>query len=277
MSEQDWDLIVAATWSVQEVFEEISADYPDNSYLFLDGETASDNMMGITFRSNEAGFMAGCLAALQINAGGEKIDPSQKVVGFVGSMDTTNINDFLVGFIEGVKYVDDSVKVITSYVGSFEDVATCLEMTTQLYNQGAQIVYAPASQSIVGAVTASSDCDKYLIGCDTDIYSELVETDPNLVRNVLSSSLKKMGDAVVTSATGLWDGTMSLGENYSTGLAEGTVGLADNDNYQTLVSEDVRAQLDEIAAKVSNGEIEISSAYTMDTAAIESLRNSMLP
>ena len=277
VSEQDWDLIVAATWSVQEVFEEISADYPDNSYLFLDGETASDNMMGITFRSNEAGFMAGCLAALQINAGGEKIDPSQKVVGFVGSMDTTNINDFLVGFIEGVKYVDDSVKVITSYVGSFEDVATCLEMTTQLYNQGAQIVYAPASQSIVGAVTASSDCDKYLIGCDTDIYSELVETDPNLVRNVLSSSLKKMGDAVVTSATGLWDGTMSLGENYSTGLAEGTVGLADNDNYQSLVSEDVRAQLDEIAAKVSNGEIEISSAYTMDTAAIESLRNSMLP
>lgn len=104
-----------------------------------------------------------------------------------------------------------------------------------------------------------------------------METDPNLVRNVLSSSLKKMGDAVVTSATGLWDGTMSLGENYSTGLAEGTVGLADNDNYQSLVSEDVRAQLDEIAAKVSNGEIEISSAYTMDTAAIESLRNSMLP
>ena len=277
VSEQDWDLIVAATWSVQEVFEEIAADYPDNNYLFLDGEISSDNMMGITFRSNEAGFMAGCLAALQINAGAEKIDPAQKVVGFVGSMDTTNINDFLVGFIDGIKYVDDSVKVITSYVGSFEDVATCLEMTTQLYNQGAQIVYAPASQSIVGAVTASSDCDKYLIGCDTDIYSELVATDPELVRNVLSSSLKKMGDAVVTSATGLWDGTMSLGENYSTGLAEGTVGLADNDNYQTLVSEDVRTQLDEIAAKVSNGEIEISSAYTMDTAAIESLRNSMLP
>lgn len=277
VSEQDWDLIIAATWSVQEVFEEIAADYPDNNYLFLDGEISSDNMMGITFRSNEAGFMAGCLAALQINAGAEKIDPAQKVVGFVGSMDTTNINDFLVGFIDGIKYVDDSVKVITSYVGSFEDVATCLEMTTQLYNQGAQIVYAPASQSIVGAVTASSDCDKYLIGCDTDIYSELVATDPELVRNVLSSSLKKMGDAVVTSATGLWDGTMSLGENYSTGLAEGTVGLADNENYQTLVSEDVRAQLDEIAAQVSSGEIEISSAYTMDTAAIESLRNSMLP
>ena len=275
VSEQDWDLIVAATWSVQEVFEEVAADYPDNNYLFLDGEVSSDNMIGITFPSNEAGFMAGCLAALKMDAGDEKIDPNQKIVGFVGSMDTTN--DFLVGYIDGIKYIDDSIKVITSYVGSFEDVATCLEMTTQLYNQGAQIVYAPASQSIVGAVTASSDCDKYIIGCDTDLYSEMVDTDANLVRNVLSSSLKKMGDAVVTASTGLWDGTMSLGENYSLGLAEGTVGLADNDNFQALVSEDIRTQLDEIASKVANGEIEVSSAYNMDTAAIETLRNEMKP
>ena len=277
VSEQDWDLIVAATWSVKEVFEEIAADYPENNYLFLDGEVSADNMMGITFRSNEAGFMAGCLAALKVDASDEKIDPAKKIVGFVGSMDSTNINDFLVGYIDGVKYIDDSIKVITSYVGSFEDVATCLEMTTQLYNQGAQIVYAPASQSIVGAVTASSDCDKYLIGCDTDLYSELVGTDPELVRNVLSSSLKKMGDAVVESSNGLWDGTMSVGSNYSMGVAEGTVGLADNDNYQSLVSEEIRTQLTDITEKVSRGEIKISSAYTMDTSAIEELRNSMKP
>ena len=86
-----------------------------------------------------------------------------------------------------------------------------------------------------------------------------------------------MGDAVVTASTSLWDGSMSLGENYSLGLAEGTVGLADNDNFQTLVSEEIRTQLDEIATKVANGEIEVSSAYTMDTAAIETMRNEMKP
>ncbi|MFR1039050.1 MAG: BMP family ABC transporter substrate-binding protein [Clostridium sp.] len=54
----------------------------------------------------------------------------------------SNINDFLVGYLEGVKYVDPEIKVVTSYVGSFEDVSKCMEMTTQLYNQGAQVVYA---------------------------------------------------------------------------------------------------------------------------------------
>jgi len=278
VSDQDWDLIVACTWSVQEVFEKVAADYPDKQYLFIDGTPSTPNMMGISFKSNETGFMAGCLAALKLEAGGDdKIDSSKKVLGFVGSMDTTNINDFLVGYIDGVKYIDDSIKIITSYVGSFEDVATCLEMTTQLYNQGAQIVYAPTSQSMVGAVTASSNCDKYLIACDTDIYTGMVNTDANLVRDVLSSSLKKVGDSVVVAANGLWDGSMQLGQNYTLGLAEGTVGLADNSNYQSLVSSDVRSQLDEIAKKVAAGEITIDSAFSMDTTAIESLRNSMKP
>lgn len=278
VSEQDWDLIVACTWSVQEVFEEVAKDYPDKQYLFLDGEVSSPNMIGVSYKSNETGFMAGCLAALKLDAGNDsKIDSSKKILGFIGSMDTANINDFMVGYVDGIKYIDSSIKVLSSYVGSFEDVATCLEMTTQLYNQGAQIVYAPTSQSMMGAVTASSNCDKYLIACDTDVYLGTVDSDPNLVRNVLSSSLKKVGDSVVVAATGLWDGTMKLGQNYTLGLADGTVGLADDANYQKLVGQDVRDKLTDIAKKVANGEIKIDSAFNMDTTQIKTLRDSMKP
>lgn len=278
VSEQDWDLIVACTWSVQEVFEQVAKDYPNKQYLFLDGEVSSPNMIGVSYKSNETGFMAGCLAALKLDAGNDsKIDSSKKILGFIGSMDTANINDFMVGYVDGIKYIDSSIKVISSYVGSFEDVATCLEMTTQLYNQGAQIVYAPTSQSMMGAVTASSNCDKYLIACDTDVYQATVDSDPNLVRNVLSSSLKKVGDSVVVAATGLWDGTMKLGQNYTLGLADGTVGLADDANYQKLVGQDVRDKLTDIAKKVANGEIKIDSAFNMDTTQIKTLRDSMKP
>lgn len=130
-------------------------------------------MMGVNYYSNQAAYLAGVLGAKMLESGDAKIDPSKKVLGFVGSMDTANINDFLVGYLEGVKYVDPEIKVMTSYVGSFEDVSKCMEMTTQLYNQGAQVVYAPASQSILGAATAAQNADKYLIACDQDLYSEL--------------------------------------------------------------------------------------------------------
>ena len=277
VSEQDWDLIITATWSVREVFEEVARDYPENTYLFLDGEVSTPNMAGVTFRSNETGFMAGCLAALKMNENDPRIDPTKKIVGFIGSMDSANINDFLIGYIDGIKYVDDSIKLITSYVGSFQDVATCLEMTTQLYNQGAQIVYGPTSQSMVGSTTASANAGKYIIECDTDVYSEFVATQPELVQYVLSSSLKKLGDAVVVSALGIWDGSIKLGENYSMGLKEGTVGLADNENFRKLVSEESRKRLEEIASKVVSGEIVVSTSYTMESSEIANLRNSMRP
>ena len=75
-------------------------------------------------------------------------------------MDTAVINDFLVGYIEGVKSVDPEIKVMSSYVGSYEDVSKCMEMTTQLYNQGAQIVYVIFS-SPDSSIFADRTPDKY--------------------------------------------------------------------------------------------------------------------
>lgn len=276
-SEQDWDVIVSGTWSVMELVEEIAEQFPDQDYIFFDGTSDLDNVMGIAYQSNETAFMAGALAALMLDSGDAKIDPSQRILGFVGSMDTANINDFLVGYIEGIQYIDPSIRVLTSYVGSFEDVPKCMEMTTQMYNQGAQIVYAPASQSILGAVTASSNMDKYLIACDTDIWASMVESDPDLVRNVITSSLKKVGESLAFAMRGLQDGSMTTSDNYVLGLSSGSVGLSDNENYRAIVPEEIRTQLDELAAKVANGEISVRMATGTPTEEVAALRDSMKP
>ena len=277
VSEQDWDVIVSGTWSVLELAEDIATQFPEQDYIFFDGMAQADNMMGIAYRSNETAFMAGALAALMFDANDPKIDSSEKILGFVGSMDVPNINDFLIGYIDGIKYIDPSIKLLTSYVGSFEDVPKCLEMTTQLYNQGAQIVYAPTSQSLLGAVTASSNVDKYLIGCDTDIWAAMKDADPNMVRNVISSSLKKVGESLVVAMRGLQDGSMSTSENYDMGIKNGSVGLADNDNYKKIVPASIRAELDTIAQKVANEEIPVNIAVGMPTEQVAAYRDAMKP
>ncbi len=276
-SEQDWDVIVSGTWSVKELAEEIAQQFPDQNYIFFDGTSDAPNLMGVAYKSEESAFMAGALAALMLDSGDAKIDSTSRVLGFVGSMDVPNINDFLIGYIDGIKYVDPSIKVLTSYVGSFEDVPKCMEMTTQLYNQGAQIVYAPASQSILGAVTASSNMDKYMIACDTDIWTAMKDNDANLVRNVLSSSLKKVGESLVVAMRGLQDGTMSTKENYTLGLKDGSVGLADNANYQKLVPADIRAKLADLAIAVGNGDITVRKAVGMPTEEVAAIRDAMKP
>lgn len=282
VSEQDWDLIVSGTWSVKELVEQVAAEFPEKNHLFFDGEidfskVTEGNAMGINYYANQGSFMAGVLAAKMFESGDARIDTSKKVLGFVGSMDTANINDFLVGYLEGIKYVDPEIKVLTSYVGSFEDVPKCMEMTTQLYNQGAQVVFAPASQSILGAATAAADADKYLIACDQDLYAQLAESDPEMAATVLSSSLKKVGESLYTAVEGLLDGSMEMGQNYFLGLDSGAVGLAKNDNYMALVPENIRAEIDEIEGKVISGEIVVGTAFEMTTDEVAALRDGMKP
>lgn len=281
-SEKDWDLIVAGTWSVKELAEEIALKYPDQKYLFFDGAVNFDkvttkNMMGVTYQSNETAYMAGALAALMLDADNEKVDDTKRLLGFVGSIDSPNINDFLIGYIEGIKYIDPEIKLLTSYVGSFEDVPKCLEMTNQLYNQGAQLVYAPASQSMLGAVQSASDLDKLFIACDNDVWGMMEADSPELVENVVSSSMKHIGDSIFNAVSGLMDGTYDMGENYTLGIKDGAVGLAKNDNYVAIVPESLRTQLDEIADKISTGEIKVGTAFGMDTAEVAEIRDNMKP
>ena len=282
VAEQDWDMIVSGTWSVKELAQDIAAEFPDKNYLIFDVSVDRDvvtegNMMGVNYYSNQAAFLSGVLAAKMLDSGDAKIDPSKKILGFVGSMDTSNINDFLVGYLEGVQYVDPEIKVVTSYVGSFEDVSKCMEMTTQLYNQGAQVVYAPASQSILGAVTAAQKSDKYLIACDQDLYAELKDSDPELAANVISSSLKNVGESIYTSVKGWSEGTMSLDQDYILGLDSGAVGLAKNENYTKLVPEDIQKFIDETEQKVISGDITVGTAFDMTTEDVAALRDGMKP
>lgn len=280
VSEQDWDVIIAGTWSVKEVAQNTAAQYPDKKYIFFDSDVdrtivADGNMMGITYNSNQGSFLAGVLAAQMLDSGDAKIDASKRTLGFIGSMDVANINDFLVGYLEGVKYVDPSIKVIPSYVGSFEDVPKCLEMTTQLYIQGAQIVYAPASQSILGAATAANNVDKYLIACDQDLYTQLKDTNPEIAKNILTSTLKNVGDSLVTAVKGLMDNSMTCDETYALGLDSGAVGLAQNDNFNTIVPEDIKKNLDVVKDKIIKGDITVGSAMKMTTEEVAALRDSM--
>ena len=280
--EKDWDLIVSGTFSIRDMLEEMAVRFPEQNFMGFDiaidfDKVTTGNAIGVTYQSNETGFMGGALAALMLGSGAEKIDASRPVLGFVGSMDTPNINDFLIGYIEGIQYINPDIRLLTSYIGSFNDVPKGYEMTTQLYNLGAQIVYAPASQSILGAVQASADSDRYFVACDNDIWSMMHETDPDMVANILSSTMKNVGNSIFDAASGLKEGTFQLGQNYTLGIKDDAVGLAKNANFEALVPADIRAQLNDIASQIANGTIVVGTAFGMETDAVAALRDGMSP
>jgi len=279
--DQDWDIIIVGTWQMTEMLQEVAPDSPDTKFVIYD--TAVDyslggleNVYSISYSQNEASFVAGALAA-SITKSDMPLTNEAPIIGFLGGMNIPVINDFLVGYIEGAQYVDPDTRVAISYIGSFSDTAKGKEMAMAQYNLGADIGYNVAGQAGLGQLDAAKDMNRYAIGVDSDQAAIFMSSDPDKAELITTSVLKRVDMSLLRAVKMHMEGTARYGEKEVLGFAEEGVGLAKNDIYMNLVSEEIQEQMEAIEMKIRNGEIQVSSAFGMESNMLEALKNSVKP
>ena len=82
-----------------------------------------------------------------------------------------------------------------------------------------------------------------------------------------------VGDSLFSSIERAQAGELPYGEHETLGLAEGAVGLADNEIYNTVVPEDVRTAVDGAKEKLLAGEVTVDTAYGMDEETLKGIIN----
>ena len=123
---------------------QVAKDYPDVKFIWCDNESAEkpENLLCITYAQNEGAFLAGYIAAKTSKSG---------VVGAVGGEDNPTINDFLVGYKQGVEYAGEDVQTITTIrISIAPDKGK--ECAAALNNKGADIIFAVAGKRRVGGL-----------------------------------------------------------------------------------------------------------------------------
>jgi len=262
VSTQDYDLIIVGTWQMSEQLQRISKRFPDKKYVIFDSEVHEDrndeypNVHSILFKQNQASFLAGYMAA--------KLSETNKI-GFIGGQKIDTISDFAVGYIEGVEYANrTNIKVLNSFIGSFDNSALAKSLAETQYNSGADIIFQAASQAGLGVIDAAKTKQKYVIGVDTDQYNYFKDTDSAKADLIVTSVLKKVDQVLIDTVNSFLAGTLEYGKLEELGLAEGIVGLAKNTNYETIVSSEIRAEIDQLELDIINGNIIVSSAYDLD-------------
>jgi len=280
-ADQDWDIIIVGTWQMTEMLQELAPDYPDTKFIIYDTEVdysqgGLENVYSILYSQNEASFVAGALAA-SITKSDMPLANEAPIIGFLGGMDIPVINDFLVGYIEGAQYVDPDTMVAISFIGSFSDTAKGKEMAMAQYNMGADIGYNVAGQAGLGQLDAAKDLNRYAIGVDSDQAAIFMSSDPDKAELITTSVLKRVDMSLLRAVQMHMQGTDRYGEAEVLGFAEGGVGLAKNDIYMNLVPEEIQEQTEAIEMKIRNGEIEVSSAFGMESDMLNALRNSVKP
>jgi len=265
LSEGDWDIIIAGTWQLQEYLEKIAPNHPekkfftyDTSVTYVDGNLG--NVYSILYSQNEASFLAGALAAM-ITESNLPLANSDKVIGFLGGMDIPVINDFKVGFEEGAAYIDPAVKVLVTYAGAFSDPAKGKELTLAMIDQGADISFNVAGETGLGGIDAAKEKNKYTIGVDSDQYLLFADTDAEKASHIVTSMMKNVDFSIFRAIKMHIAGTLKYGEAEVLDIDKGGVGLADNANYQKVVTADMKAKIADISEKIKSGEIKVGTAF----------------
>jgi len=277
----EYDLIIASGNAMREVLENVSKEYPEQKFYLFDASVdyangAFENIYCNTFLQNEASFLAGVVAAGMTTSGTLENLNEDAVVGNVLLMDMAVINDFMVGFIEGCQYVNPDIKINSAYVGAV-DAAKAKDMAMAMYQQKSDIVFQVAASAGLGVIEAGKEQKGYVIGVDSDQAMALMETDPEAANRILTSVLKRSDMAIFRVITKMIEGTVAWGTSEALGMEQECVGLAKNSVYETLVTEEVRAMVEEAEQKIASGEIAVSTAYGMETDAITQMRDSVKP
>lgn len=273
LCEGEYDVILTVSSNGDDALVQVAEEFPEQKFINLDGELEDipSNLYIMAPKNNEMSYLAGAVAALKAKELGDD------KVGFVGGMDIPGINEFLVGYIEGVQAIDSEMKVSASYVGSFTDTAKGKENALLLYESGISIIFTAAGQSGLGVIDAAVQKEKLVIGVDSDQAAALKESQPEMAEVIITSAIKNIPDEAVYIVGKAMQGEITYGTKELYGIEEGAVGIAENEFYEKLISEEDRNKVEEVKQKIIGGELEITDTTVLTQEELEEIRTNARP
>lgn len=247
-AEDGYNVIITVGFALTGATVEAANQYPDISFIGVDqfyapGD-APANVAGLVFHEDQSGYLAGVLAA--------NMSQSNTIAAVLGTDLVPPVVAFKEGYELGAKSVKPEINIISTYHPGGIDVAFTdpewgATTTAQAIDQGADVVFAAGGKTGNGGlIEAAQHEGVYCIGVDTDQWFTVPEAHPCLISSAMKLIDKATEELVVLAHEGNFPG----GDNYY-----GDVGLAPFHDFADDVPDDLKAELEQLAVGLTQGDI----------------------
>jgi len=258
--QEDCGVIVTVGFLMGDATTEAATANPDQPFAIVDTapDEPIDNVKPLLFDTAQAAYLAGYLAAGMTETG---------TVATFGGIPIPPVTVFMDGFVDGVAQYNEvkgtDVEVIGwdkeqqdgSFTGDFDDQNKGKQVTANFIQQGADIVLPVAGPVGLGAAAAAQEADGVnLIWVDSDGY----ETAPDFSELFITSVLKRIDSATFAATEEALSGDFS-NETYVGTLENEGVGLAPYHDFEDVVPDELKAEVDELREQIISGEIVVES------------------
>jgi basic membrane protein A len=245
LAQQQYDLVIGVGFLMSDAMDTVATKFPNVNFAIIDFPQAAlkhkpTNVRGLLFKENEAGYLAGYLAALVTKDKGK-----DQVISSVGGQKIPPVDGYIAGYQAAAKKVSGSIKTLNGYSQDFVDQAKCKEIALNQIAQGAQVVFQVAGQCGLGALDAAKEKGVLGIGVDAD--------QGYLGSHILTSAQKKVDVSVFETAKAAQDGSFKGGEDQIFDLKSDGVGLGKlNADGQKFADQIDKVKQDIIDGKISD-------------------------
>lgn len=259
LAEDGAGLIFAVGFLMAEAALEAAENNPNTMYagidLWFDPAKSPKNLMGITWKEHESGYLAGIVAGYMTKKYAARSDKlnDKNVVGAVLGMDIPPVERYQVGYWAGVKSVNPDCVVKSIVTGTFGDPAKGKEATLALVEQGADIVIQLAGLTGMGVIDGAKEAGILAIGADVDQNRFAPD-------HVLTSALKGTTVATYLTIQDALAGKFQGGTNRVYGVAEGAIDIAPFHALDSAVPAEVKKAVADAKRDIASGKLKIPSS-----------------
>lgn len=261
----DYKFIITPGFKFETAVYQAQQKYQDAKFVLLEGSphngdnnaVVAPNTVSIYFADEQAGFLAGIAAAVELKEGD---------LAFIGGMEIPPVQRFNWGYQQGIKYANENLgtnmtlkKENIIYQGSFDDAAAGQQLAAQMYDRGVKAIFCAAGGVGVGVINEAktrvvSGKEAWVIGVDVDQYEDGIYEENKSV--ILTSAIKRIDVAAYDMIKAEIEGNFPGGETLTFDASNDGIGIpAENPN----LSQETMDKVSESFDKIKSGEIKVST------------------
>lgn len=246
-ADRGYDVIVTVGFNLSEATIEVAKEFTDIFFIGIDQqvEEAYDNVATIYFIEEQAGFLAGVLAAMVTESG--------KVGAVCETIGIDAVWRYCEGFRAGALNTDNDVQIYVVFRegGSSNDIFNDPEwgevQALHLIEEGVDILTGYGGNTIRGAFLAASKKDILVIGSEEDLYFQLPDLQPVVVTSIILDPSVALSQLVLLDHQG----------EISAGSYVGQIGFAPFRSPQFNTETEIQLEMDNILQGIKDGKIKI--------------------
>lgn len=251
LARQKYDLVIGTGDFAAPAIDRVATAFPETRFAIIDvahDELAQrpGNIVGLAFSDEQAGYLAGHLAALVLT-----LSPGEAVISSVGGQRVPSVERWIAGYQAGARGANPNVTTLNSYTDDFADPVKGRSVALSQIAKGSRVVFQVAAACGLGALEAAGERGVWGIGIDVD--------QAHLGPHILTSAVKRLDVAVFDTIAELARGTLETGRTYHFSLRNGGVGLG---TISAAVPSSLRAAIEDVRAEIVAGKIPVATSVT---------------